>query len=502
MRLDELFFSDSEIDRLNVFRYLTTSETGTFKYEKLEDEFLFSFHQVGRILDEIDADLKQMDASCIKIVSGNGKFTIPENIPSMEHYRAFLIIQTVPMQFLIEVANYRENDVEDFCKRLGISRSTLSRKMVPLVEFCKSFFVKVTYTPMALVGDEIAIRMILLLIFWTGVRTEYWIFDEPITKEWIKGHGLTQDDAIKFLISEPEYLLVQELVYLTQAIDVHRVTHGHIVHPTKQMKELFDNNPNFPRGIRQLDIEFVDEFEHEQYSAFQYMLFISKAERFSFGIERLNGFENSEASNHPVMKFARKIVQYAHKKKIIPALTDDKEKLVTDSVCMSLVHDYSVGQTLPSTTILTCQVFTGLENYERNEFYMRDFFQKNKTELLKLIPHLNIDMLVEIILQDLLEFAYKGEVKKIRVGLLVERHISLNVNLRQFMETLGFCETEEYERGHKYDFVIYTSNDGTTKLNLPSFQWDMDYGKKEMMRVGEILFEMYITQFYGTESTY
>ncbi|MDR2833209.1 MAG: helix-turn-helix domain-containing protein [Streptococcaceae bacterium] len=177
---DTLFFSDLVCSKISVYQYLSELPTGLHRLQDLIIQHELNFHQGTRVVREIEEDLKKANFYQQDLLVAGGKIQIQRGLPKADQFRAYLLKDSIAFQYILSIINDGKEDIVDFCMRMDISESKLSRNMRPLSKFIKQFDLRFTRTPINIVGEEFSIRHFLVHATWIGVQGNYWPFVRSI----------------------------------------------------------------------------------------------------------------------------------------------------------------------------------------------------------------------------------------------------------------------------------------------------------------------------------
>ncbi|MCI2171507.1 helix-turn-helix domain-containing protein [Schleiferilactobacillus perolens] len=94
----------------------------------------------------------------------------------VDAYRLFLLKRSVEFQVFDYTVQTAHPNLEAFCAKHFISKSTLLRKIGPLRHFFESFGVNWSTTTLQFRGDEKQIRFVLNVIYWVSFHGQEWPF--------------------------------------------------------------------------------------------------------------------------------------------------------------------------------------------------------------------------------------------------------------------------------------------------------------------------------------
>jgi hypothetical protein len=173
---EETFLDNADYQKFQMYRSLKTIDNFGFTINDLATQMQISYQQAYNIFRELLTDMEEITGSANKDA---GKRTMSQdNFPvSVDEYRLFLLENSIQFQFVDYLVQSTSLSVDKFCQDRFISRSTLTRKTVPLRKLLAEYDLKISFTQPALVGSEQQIRLFLFIFYWLGYHGVRW----PIT---------------------------------------------------------------------------------------------------------------------------------------------------------------------------------------------------------------------------------------------------------------------------------------------------------------------------------
>lgn len=98
------------------------------------------------------------------------------NRPSLDHYRMFLLQQSLAWQYFDTLVQGAAPNLDRFCAKHFISRSTLTRKTSSLRKLLQRYGIRLNNAKAAIEGDEALIRRAIAEIYWRAARGVQWPF--------------------------------------------------------------------------------------------------------------------------------------------------------------------------------------------------------------------------------------------------------------------------------------------------------------------------------------
>lgn len=165
--------------------------------------------------------------------------TLSENV-HLEHFRFFLLNQSLAFQFYNACFQNDGVDVSSFCTEHKVSLSTLRRRLDPYRTFLRSKGINFDGASWQPLGNEMVIRFMLVAFFREGFRGAPW----PFT-------AISEEEAQKIflVINQADFMGVDHAQALTRrnlnkiAIIKMRLCQGHPVSPNRRLGQIIDLKP-------------------------------------------------------------------------------------------------------------------------------------------------------------------------------------------------------------------------------------------------------------------
>lgn len=194
MLYEELMMDSGMLTKFRLFKRITQLNQPDISITRVSDKLSLNYQQAFIIVNEINNDLAKIMPKHPSILKKAGKIDSTQLLVTIDEYRYFLLKKSVPFQFILYFINHDSPSIDDFCERNYVSRSTVSRKMLPLKAHVKQYNLRFTYTEANLTGDERSVRVALFDALWLGTRGTVWPFK-----------GVAFEDAEKLAMAFSEY---------------------------------------------------------------------------------------------------------------------------------------------------------------------------------------------------------------------------------------------------------------------------------------------------------
>ncbi|MDR0920759.1 MAG: helix-turn-helix domain-containing protein [Lactobacillales bacterium] len=491
MLFDELIFDNSTITKFQMYRSLFIQPTDIYQVHFFANLSDLNYQQTVTILSEVDKDLAHVNPNHENVLQRNGKVDLTHLDVGIDEYRNYLLKQSVPFLFLSDVLNEPEMNVEEFCERHQISRSTVSRKLNPLSKFLKKYKIRMTYTPLNLVGNEILIRLTLFYIFWIGVRDIEWPF--KVTTEEV---DKVTDQFKRFFRIDASYFGRKE-IYFVIAVFISRLKHHRYVDDNQEWSTFFNQNEYFSGVL--LD-GFPELTNRELLNETYFVLFLTHFVPY-YGVhdeEQLDVTIENFYSLHPQSPLAimnQRFMDFIQKDYKVKLDLHEQKMILANILNISFTYSVLNGP-FPDFEILGSPLYEANEVHRKLEKNVEEFF----TKLFKESGFSRFKNAKESIIRRytnlVLPYLYKqGNEEKIKVAIAIERNQILLLRLRNFLKSLNFITVHNFEPEHAADYDLVITSSTSIARDFPCkeiFYWDIEYGQKELMYLYQYLQQEYL----------
>ncbi|MDR0921435.1 MAG: helix-turn-helix domain-containing protein [Lactobacillales bacterium] len=492
MIFDELMFGQSDQLKIELYRTLSGMPVGEYRAEVLIDKHLLNYHQVTNILRQIDADLLKADSKHQPILVKSGKIMIHKSLPNMDKYRSLLLGNSLPFKFLLEILNNPKSTAEEFCAREDIGRSTLARKLSPLISYLRHYKLSFSYSPLMLNGNETVIRFFLFHCFWLGLRDNVWPF--ALKKEDI---AEVYEHLYSYIDVTGNYVFGEEMKWLI-AISKMRYEKGFIVDKHEPVIQFFRENPHYK--MEDFDMSwFATEEDREREASFWFIysmwIDIKEAPNSLSARDTKAQLLKTPAFQEPI-RFARAFFDYVKGERLVPEMSHEDENELFYDLLHETFRFYYLGGVPTGFESLTGRVFENSRGYEDVKEKIGEFYDAEA----KLYPFIYRSVSRGIFELRFVNLIYPLYVQtghfmdNLVVGLALELDYHLLVRLRIWLNHIKNITVKEFEPDYSQDFdIVVHSSSRFQELypNIPHFQWEPDYGNEEMLRLYHDIHMMY-----------
>ncbi|MDR2832266.1 MAG: helix-turn-helix domain-containing protein [Streptococcaceae bacterium] len=481
MIYDSLFFSEGVKNKLAIYKTLSSLEPDIYRVQEIIHHDKFSYHQTIRILKEISEDLLKLDFPQGDFISPGGKIKISKQLPNIIFYRSSLLSHSIAFQYILSIVNNGQEDSLSFCKRFGISKSNLVRKIQPLSEFVKAFEMKFTYNPINITGDEYNVRLFLTRVVWIGLRG----LSNPFTKIPTRVPIVAENFAI--LNSNYQKENQQEIIW-GATIHSLRYDQGYIFETTDKFKEFSDNIVN----IKMLDDSLAkyfktkEDWEKEKTGMLFYsILKHTRGERRQtfnkvFDIQIIS-------NNHPIKKLSNNLFTFLEKSQLLPNEIETRNEIL-DEITYEAFLIYCIPKMILFPDNFVYRLPKESKNIEIVEDLLNIFYERHKSLLSLHFNGSQRNLFLTRYLKLYLTSIWPAYQRNIpfTVGISMENSNHHRSCLMQELQTLRHVVIENFsvKRQEKYDLVIYSSSNFPEKYpDIKGHFWSLSSGEDDLVEL-------------------
>lgn len=490
MLYEKLMMDSGMLTKFTLFKRITQMNQTDLSITQLAEEFSLNYQQASIIAAEINNDLKKICSTHPSILHKAGKINSTKLLVTIDEYRYFLLKKSVPFQYILYFLNHDSPNIDDFCQRYYVSRSTVSRKMLPLKKHVKQFNLRFTYTDANLTGDERSVRVALFDALWLGTRGTVWPFENVSLEEVEK---LTEAFAEYFPLSRT-YLGAKELTYFA-AIFLCRTRKKIFVPYDERYDFLMKDNAyyDFERLNKELGpLQSLSPKHSKGESSFIFFLahyapFYTLDDDPSLH-QTLHDFS---VRPNPVYELVQDFITYA-KINIFKKEPDilDKPIIIGNLINITFTF-YVLGKPFPNLQNLVEIPDQKRKADQSLELKLQEFFEEKAREKEYKFVYTIKKPLVAAFKSVLLPtFDKPKHSEHLKVGVAFEHNFTLVRMIYQFLNDLGFVDASPYQEdlNDSYDLVISSSLLPRKKHpDMPLYFWDLSYGHKDLGDLYKIL---------------
>ncbi|GGC99722.1 helix-turn-helix domain-containing protein [Enterococcus wangshanyuanii] len=494
MLYEELMMDSGVLTKFDLFKRITQINQPDISITQLSEEKSLNYQQTFIILNEINNDLMKIMKTHPAILKKAGKIDSTKLLVTIDEYRYFLLKKSVPFQFILYLLNHEKPSIDDFCQRYFVSRSTVSRKMLPLKKHVKQFNLRFGYTEANLIGDERAARVALFNALWLGTRGTAWPFE-----------SVAFDDAERLALAFSEYfplsrtyLGAKELTYFA-AIFLCRTRKEFFVPYDTRYDFLMMDNPyyDFERLNKELGAEQTLSPEQSKGES-SFIFFLAHYAPFYTLDDDPSLFQTlHDFSSRPnlVYDIVHEFLDYAKTNifKSEPEALDNS--IIIGNLLNVMFAFYALRQPFPNLERLVEAPKTRSKADQFLETNIQLFFDEKSQETDSKFIYTIKKPLVNAFKSILLPIYDKPKhAEHLKIGVAFEHNFLLVSRIYQFLNDLGFVDAAPYkeELNDEYDLVISSSLLPRKKTpDLPLYFWDLSYKEEELADLYRVLQQLF-----------
>lgn len=489
MLYEQLMMDSGTLMKFKIFKSITKIKENNYSISRLSDVFSLNYQQTFMFLSEINNDLQKIDENQPSILKKAGKIDRSLLTITIDEYRYFLLNETVPFQYLLYLLNDESPTIEDFCQKNFISRSTISRKMLPLQKHLKQFKLRFTYTESNLIGDERLVRVVLYNCIWLGTRGTAWPFKT------------SREDAEKFASNASDYFFLsktylgfQEMTYFA-AIFLSRIRKKEYVKYDKRYDIIMKDNPYY--DYRKLNKEVgilktlpTDQLKAELSSIFfmsHYTPYYKKIDDPSL-IQTIEDFTHKK---NPVYSLVSDFLAYSKEEVFLSDSNVPEHPLLLVNLLNVSFLFYVLRQPFPNMQRLVEKHGKRKKAVDFLEKKIQEFFDMKSQEKEYAYLYKVKKYIVQAYKHILLPYFDELQVSEtLNVGIAFGHNYLLVQRIYHFLNSLGFIHASPYEESlnDNYDLVISsTLLPLKTQPDLPIYYWDLSDSEEELLELYKTL---------------
>lgn len=483
MLYEELMMDSGMLTKFKLFKRITQLNQSDISITQLSDELSLNYQQTFIIINEINNDLAKLVYTHPSILQRAGKIDSTKLLVTIDEYRYFLLKKSVPFQFILYFLNHDFPNIDDFCQRYYVSRSTVSRKMLPLKKHVKQFKLRFTYTEANLTGDERAVRVALFDALWLGTRGTVWPFKSVAIEE---AERLANAFAEYFPLSRT-YLGAKELTYFA-AIFLCRMRKKIFVDYDERYNFLMMDNPyyDFERLNKELGPVQSLSPEHSKGES-SFIFFLAHYAPFYTLDDDPSLFQtlhDFSSRPNPIYELVQEFLDYA-KVNIFKKEPEVLDKSIIIGNLINITFTFFVlRQPFPNLQKLVELPRKKKKASEYLESQIQAFFDEKSQEKEYRFIYTIKTPIVKAFKSVLLPAYDKPKHSEhLTVGVAFEHNFLLVRRIYQFLNDLGFVDSAPYQEtlNEQYDLVISSSLLPRKKYpELPLYFWDLSYDEEEL----------------------
>ncbi len=485
MLYEDLMLDTSTKIRYKMFRLLTTLKPDHYSIFFLAEKLNLTYQQTYHHLNELNREIQLANPKQDSILIKNSGITTLNIILTLDDYRYQLLEESLPFSFVQYSLQEDNPTLDDFCTKMYVSRSTLSRKMKPLTTFLKQFNIRISYTTMALVGEENKVRQALFYLMWLGTRGIVWPFNfKKEELSFLKENFKSYFSLNQTFVGKKELDLMLGISYSRMKKNFYAPYHTAYDLLFKKSDyydlTLLDHVPTIPLKCAK------GECAHFYFMSLMAPYFTETKDPVLS--KRLSAFAKDK---NMILSLGEEFLTYINEEIFQNTLTKGEKQIALGNILSVTFAFYVINGPFPHL-----RIFISVDD-DKNTALTRGceaFFSqieiKEKYEKLKTV----FPNLMEAYGRFLQPYYEKRKKKDpLKVALALEQNILYTHQLQSFLENLNFVKVETYmNRPESYDLIIASSF--TLKLKYPKaplYYWDLDFKEEELIYLYQLLQEKY-----------
>ncbi|MBO0441350.1 helix-turn-helix domain-containing protein [Candidatus Enterococcus ikei] len=494
MLYEELMMDSGMLAKFSLFKRITQINQTDISITQLSEELFLNYQQTSIIVTEINNDLVKIISTHPSILKKAGKIDSTKLLVTIDEYRYFLLKKSVPFQYIFYFLNHDSPNIDDFCERYYVSRSTVSRKMLPLKNHVKQFNLRFTYTEANLTGDERSVRVALFDALWLGTRGTTWPFKSVAIED---AQKLAEAFAEYFPLSRT-YLGSRELTYFA-AIFLCRTRKKYFVSYDERYDFLLMDNPyyDFDRLNKELGPIQTLSPEHNKAES-SFIFFLSHYAPFYTLDDDPSLFQtlhDFSTRPNPVYELVQEFIAYA-KINIFKKEPEILDKPIIIGNLLNITFTFFVlRQPFPNLQKLVEIPQQKKKADESLERKLQQFFdEKAQEKEYKFVYTIKKPLIAAFKSVLLPSYDKPQHSEHLKVGVAFEHNFTLVRMIYQFLNDLGFVDSAPYqeEQNDSYDLVISSSLLPRKKYpDIPLYFWDLSYSNKDLADLYKILQQLF-----------
>lgn len=495
MLYEKLMMDTTTFTKFTLFKQLTSvNRVAEYSIMQLSEDLSLNYQRTASTVTELDKELALLNPEQTSLLRKPGKIDLSHLLVSIDEYRYFLLKQSVPFQYILYILNHSQPNIDDFCQRYFVSRSTFSRKIARLKVFLKQFKLHFAYANAGLLGDERVVRGALFNLIWLGTRGIFWPF--AISRKTVK--PFVTAFAPYFPLSQT-FLGQIELEYLA-AICLSRTRNKAFATYDPRYDFLMKDNSYYDFDLLERVLKSRIALTPMQLKGESGTIFFFSHYAPFYTLEDKETFRQTLAnfSRKPnmVTSFVKEFLAEAEKNIFTKGIPIQNFLMLKGNLLNLTFIYYVLGQNGPTLQALIAKPRKKTRTAVFLEAQLKEFFNKqSKKAMYSFLQPIKTELIHayhRVLLPFYEEPAY---LEHLKVGLSFEHSFSQSRKMYQFFDHLGFvdsstyCETENTE----YDLVISSSLLPVKKNPwLPLYLWDLSNEDKDFTQLYQKLYQLYM----------
>ncbi|SJZ53293.1 Mga helix-turn-helix domain-containing protein [Pilibacter termitis] len=493
MDFEGLFLNEKESWRLSLVKELGKYDSGEYFIRDLAEKLESNYGKVKSNLAKLEIELSELYSEKILTVKRNCfSFTACSDL--VVDYYAKIMEGSLPFQFLQASLNLELINVEEFCKKIKVNRSTLSGALSNMREFCKKYELRLCYSPIRLEGAEMSIRLFLsfvhAMIFQKKVDYPY---NDSQREKSLKEKSLE-------IFEQDVYFMSPSLQNSFYYVFRRRQEQGNYFVPTKEMvafyqrqrekyeilpMRYFNNNAEIARNETIL-LHFLSHLLEYQRRTMQSI--VTGENTLCFPVNILNDTPDVLLLANQFVDYLQSAFFYQVRKKLPDQIL--REHIYYQFYLFHACHEHKI---ITPIHFLESDMLDYRQELEKIRGEVAKYFQVHQEELRKVFPCLEKNYFVDEVLRTL-EKAFLNMIANTNfvIGFAIPPTCPFYFPIIKEITAMKGVEVAPLSHHYQdYDMVIYSSSDRIEHINCPFiYKWENHFGIQEIKRLSRLVYEI------------
>lgn len=501
MLFNDLMFESSLQTKYELLYLLTQLTPESHPIQSIAKRSELNYQQIASFLTEMNQDFQELNPEQASILEIHGRVDLTHFLISTDDYRYYLLQRSIPFQLISYLLNEPRPTLNQFCETHFVSRSTVFRKIRPLVNFLQSYQMRLTYSPLAIHGDERAIRLTLGYLFWLGIRGIDW----PFAVDMKTLQPLYDHFSVRFPLHHT-YLGRKELTFFL-AVFYLRIQHHQLIDSPSKTQQFFEGQQIFTAD----DLHFFPQLTPEQRIAeANYLNFlVNYAPTFDSEdnplVQSSLQFFTSQKKLQPILAFNQEFLLFIENELLHqPLRTKQRQLLLANLLNISFSYFY-MEKPFPTLEIMTqSSMYEAMKSYPTVEQKITRFLDNQIKQEKYAVFRTSIQAMAGNYINITLPYYFEhNPTKKLKVAIAIEQNQILLMRLKTFLRSLNFIQIEQFRPEHSQDYDLVLTSSMIVKKEFPKnevYFIDLEYSGQDILKVYQRLQQLYVNSYTQEES--
>lgn len=455
-----------------------------------------NYQQIASFLTEMNRDFQELNPEQTSILEIHGRVDLTHFLISTDDYRYYLLQHSIPFQLIRYLLNEPRPTLNQFCESHFISRSTVFRKIRPLVNFLQSYQMRLTYSPLAIHGDERAIRLTLGYLFWLGIRGIEWPFSVDLeTLQPLYDHF-----SVRFPLHH-SYLGRKELLFFL-AVFYSRIQHHQLVDSPSKKQQFIEGQPIFTAE----DLHFFPQLTPEQRAAeANYLNFlVNYAPTFDSEdnplVQSSLCFFYAQKKLQPLLEFNQEFLLFLENELLHKRLRARQRQLLLANLLNISFSYFYMEKPFPTLEVMTqSSMYEAMKSYPAVERKITRFLDDQLQKEPYAVFRTSIQAMAGNYINIALPYYFEHSVtNKLTVAVAIEQNQIFMMRLKTFLRSLNFIQIVQFKPEHSADYDLVLTSSMIIKKEFPEnevYFIDLEYSEQEILKVYQRLQQLYVDSY-------